>query len=85
MFGGQRAADVVENCSLVLRTRLKVFQWKKLVWQVRARLAISHYRVWRKNPRWLALMFAKEMAALWGTVGSATQLLRGTVGPQLFM
>ena len=85
MFGGQRAADVVENCSLVLRTRLKVFQWKKLVWQVRARLAISHYRVWRKNPRWLALMFAKEMAALWGTVGSAAQLLRGTVGPQLFM
>ena len=69
-----RSSDVVENVKLTLRAHLTTFQWKKFVWMLRMRAAMEEEQMrWRRNPRWLAHMFGKELAWLWGHVGGARQ------------
>ena len=65
------AEDPVENMQLMLRSRLLTFQWKKLVWLQRSKVAFeSHQISWRRNPRWLSQMFGREVAWMWGHLGS---------------
>ena len=69
-----RSSDVVENVKLTLMAHLTTFQWKKFVWMLRMRAAMEEEQMrWRRNPRWLARMFGKELAWLWGHIGGARQ------------
>ena len=38
---------------------------------------------WKRHPRWLAMMFRREAAAIWGHLGAATRTLSGPRGPPL--
>ena len=59
-------------------------KWKQMVWMVRARFALeTEGKRYRRHPRWLSMMFAREVAALWGHLGGATKTLQGPRGPPL--
>ena len=74
---------VYQFCPL-LNERLTVWQWKKFVQMIKAKsLCASIGRPWRRPARWLANMYAAEMAAIWGHLGGATKELRGPRGPPL--
>lgn len=74
--------DIGFNILRSVQSRLLTFQWKKLVWLLRVRSAVhqeSHGRaVWKRNPRWLDLLLAREVAALWGHFGAMRQKLAPT-------
>lgn len=76
--------DAVFNMSWIIHGRLIVHKWKQLVWMVRVKDALAaDGRRFKRHPRWLALMFSREVAALWGHLGTTTKTLAGPRGPPL--
>lgn len=72
------SAEVCLNVVGSARARMVTFLWKKLLWQLRVKEAVERtYQraVWRRNPRWLAMLMGKEVAALWGHLGALRQKL----------
>ena len=68
----------------VLHGRLIAHKWKQFCWMLRIKAAVERDRqIWRRNPRWLAGMFSKEVAAIWGHLGGATRVLSGVRGPPM--
>ena len=61
--------EVAINMVFSMASRMRVFLWKKLLWQLRVKAAVS------RNPRWLALLLSKEVSALWGHYGALRQRL----------
>ena len=83
-LGMTLSGDAVFNMSWVIHGRLIVHKWKQLVWMVRARDALeAEGRRYKRHPRWLAMMFSRETAALWGHLGGAVKTLQGPRGPPL--
>ena len=78
-----RSDDLVENVKLTLAAKLTTFQWKKFVWLLRARAAFGPTQ-WKRNPRWLALMFGTELGWLWGHLGGARRAMHKPEVIQLF-
>ena len=71
-----RSSDVVENTKLTLMAHLTTFQWKKFTWMLRAREAFYLERMrWKRNPKWLANMYGKELAWIWGHIGNARRAI----------
>ena len=81
-FGFLRSHDVVLNTAWEIHGRLVVFKWKQLTWGLR--MLWAHKGRWKRNPRWYASLFGREMAAIWGSTGAARQYLAGLHGPSLF-
>jgi len=83
-LGFTHSQDPVMNMSWVLHSRLIVHKWKQFVWMSRFLQAfVDSRRVWRRNPRWLAQMFAVEVGAIWGHMGNAAKTLSGPRGPPM--
>ena len=83
-LGMTMSGDPVFNMSWVIHGRLIVRKWKQMVWMVRARFALeTEGKRYRRHPRWLSMMFAREVAALWGHLGGAIKTLQGPRGPPL--
>jgi hypothetical protein len=78
----RRSHDPVLSAAWELHGRLVTFKWKQLLWMLRAREALG--RRWRRNPRWLAVMFSREAASIYGHMGASVKYLRGLQGPALF-
>lgn len=74
------SSEVALNMVHSMRSRMVIFLWKKLCWQLRVKEAVrqeSQGRAkWRKNPRWLSEMLGREVAALYGHYGAMCQRLR---------
>ena len=52
---------------------------------MRAREAMwEEGRRWRRNPRWLAVMFSREAASIYGHMGASVKYFRGLQGHVLF-
>ena len=82
ILGFLRSHDPVLNTAWELHGRMVVFKWKQLLWGLRACRAMG--KTWQRNCRWNANMFARELAALWGVFGAATQYVRTDKGPPMF-
>ena len=80
-LGCHSSQDVVVNTAMVLTSRLITFKWKMMVWLVRVRPLMQQYR---RPVRWLANLYANELASIWGHLGRCTQHLRGRDGPPMF-
>jgi hypothetical protein len=73
-WSGEVAINIVES----FRSRMIAYLWKKLLWQMRVRDAVMVTcpgAKWKKNPRWLAMLLGKEVAAQWGHLGALRQRL----------
>ena len=68
------------NIAASTHSRMRTWCWKKFVWMVRVKLAVEKEgdRRWRRNPRWLAQLLGKEVAALWGHFGSMRQRMHSS-------
>ena len=82
IFGFLRSDDLVLNVAWEIHGRMVVFKSKQLTWGLRALWA--HRGKWRRNRRWFANMFGREIASIWGNTGAARQYLSGQHGPGLF-
>ena len=82
---GTRSQDPTENFKQTLTARLATYHWKKFVWLLRAKVAFfaEGMPLRRRPARWLGLMLAKDVSAIWGQLGGATQALRGPRGAEL--
>ena len=81
----RRSHDPVLSTAWELHGRLVTFKWKQFLWMARVREAVwQEGRRWRRNPRWLALMFSREAASIYGHMGASVKCLRGLQGPTLF-
>ena len=70
--------DVVLNVAGCIRARMMAFQWKKMLWQMRVKVAVMvtvKGAQWQRNQRWLAKMFSKEMGFLYGHFGAVRKQL----------
>ncbi|CAE7534115.1 unnamed protein product, partial [Symbiodinium microadriaticum] len=69
------SAEVGLNLAAATRSRMVTFGWKRMLWQLRVKQAIEQEgtKRWKRNPRWLAKLFGKEVAALWGHFGAMRQ------------
>ena len=76
--------DPAVNMMRALESRLLTYQWKKLVWSLRARRAfLQSGLTWRRPARWLGQLQAREAAWIWGHMGSAVRSLRGPLGAEV--
>ena len=84
VLGMTYSHEAASNTKAVLNERLTVWQWKKMVQLVKAKALFEEIgRPWKRPARWLAGMYATEMAAVWGHLGGAVRELRGPRGPPL--
>ncbi|CAE7461836.1 unnamed protein product [Symbiodinium necroappetens] len=69
--------EVGLNTVASVASRMRTYLWKKLLWQIRVKRAIEQDgdRRWKRNPRWLSHLFAKEIGSLWGHFGAMRQKL----------
>lgn len=80
--------DLAFNILASMRSRMRTYLWKKLVWQLRIREAVhqeSRGRAqWKRNTKWLNYLLSYEVAAMWGHFGAMRQRLRSSdfVGPR---
>ena len=68
--------EVPFNMVGAMKSRTVTFMWKKLLWQLRAKEAVTQMipgARWKKNPRWLAMLLGKEVATLFGHYGAMRQ------------
>jgi hypothetical protein len=85
LLGMTKSYDPVFNASWIVHQRMICHKWKALVWMLKVRAAMGLSKMqWRRNPRWLANLYAQELAALWGHVGVCVRSVRGNTGPPLF-
>ena len=84
LLGMTKSYDPVFNASWIVHQRMICHKWKALVWMLKVRAAMGLSKMqWRRNPRWLANLYAQELAKLWGHVG-VWQSDPGNTGPPLF-
>ena len=84
VLGMTYSHEAASNTKRVLHERLTVWQWEKFVQLLKAKSLFTNIgRPWRRPCRWLANMYAAEMAAIWGHIGGATKELRGPRRPPL--
>ena len=74
------SGEVAVNLTCSVASRMRVFLWKKLLWQLRVKRAVevtvgTHGARWKRNPRWLSMLLAREVSALWGHFGAMRQKL----------
>jgi hypothetical protein len=81
ILGFKRSMDAALNVAWELHARLVTFKWKVLLLGLRMRQAIGAR--WRRNTRWQAALLGRELAAIYGTMGAASQYVRGPKGPLL--
>ncbi|CAE7712200.1 RE1 [Symbiodinium sp. CCMP2592] len=57
--------ELAMNTTAAFASRMRTFLWKKLLWQLRAKRAVEAEgdRRWKRSPRWLSHLFAKEIGA----------------------
>lgn len=70
------SSEVALNMVFSLPSRMRVFLWKKLVWQLRVRDAVERTMKgarWKRNPRWLSRLLGREVAAVYGHYGAMRQ------------
>ena len=85
LIGMTKSWDPCMNASWVFHQRMVTHKWKVLVLQLRFREAMeAHGMHWKRHPRWLSGLFATELAAVWGHVGSCVKTIRGPKGPPMF-
>ena len=67
--------EVALNLACSVHSRMRTFLWKKFLWQLRVKAAIEQEsnKRWKRNPRWLAALTGREVAALWGHLGAAPE------------
>ena len=67
--------ELAFNTTASIASRMRTFLWKKLLWQLRVKAAIEKEatKKWKRNPRWLALLYAKEISFLFGHFGAMRQ------------
>ena len=72
LLARQGAVPLWLSFSLGTRSRMVTFGWKRFRWQLRIKAAIEKEgnRRWKRNPRWLAKLLAREVGALWGHMGA---------------
>eukprot|EP00435_Cladocopium_sp_Y103_P050362 s914_g15.t1 len=78
--------EVPFNMVECLRSRMMVFMWKKMFWELRVKQAVEGSvpgARWKKNRRWLAGLLAKEVGSLYGHYGAMRQRLTSPVGIDL--
>ena len=81
----RRSHDPVLSAAWELHGRLVTFKWKQFLWMLRVYEGMwQEGRRWRRNPRWLALMFARETASIYGHLGASVKYLQGLQSPALF-
>ena len=69
--------DPTMNVRAALASRLMVYKWRMFVKMALIRRAHLLERVkFKQNPRWLTRSLGREMAWVWGHVGSAVHYLR---------
>ena len=80
--------DLAFNILGSMRSRLRTYLWKKLVWQRRIKEAVHQESKgkaqWKRNTKWLNYLLSYEVASLWGHFGAMRQRLRSSdfVGPR---
>lgn len=85
LLGMTKSWDPCMNASWVFHQRMITHKWKVLVLQMRFREAMSAENiVWKRHSRWLAGLFATEIAAVWGHFGACVKTIRGPKGPVMF-
>lgn len=78
------SAEVPFNVVGSVKARMIAFMWKKVVWQLRMKNAVETTfpgARWKKNKKWLGMLFGKEVAAMWGHFGAMRQRLHAPIGP----
>ena len=72
--------DLACNVMKTTVSRFRTYLWKKLLWQMRVKMAVQieskGRATWKRNPRWLSLLLSYEVASLWGHFGAMRQRLR---------
>ncbi|CAE7331761.1 unnamed protein product [Symbiodinium microadriaticum] len=70
--------EVAMNLVASTASRMRVYLWKKIVWQARVKAAVEAEgsRRWKRNPRWLAMLLGKEVASLFGHFGAMRQRMQ---------
>jgi len=70
------SSEMAMNMVFSLASRMRVFLWKKLLWQLRVKDAVERTMKgarWKRNPRWLSRLLGKEVAAVYGHYGAMRQ------------
>ena len=85
MLGLTKSWDPPMNCSWITHQRILVHKWKVFLLQLRMRQAMEQSRLpWKRQPAWLARLYATELAAMWGHFGSCVKTLRQPKGAVMF-
>lgn len=68
--------DITFNILGSLKSKMVTFKWKLLLLLMRTKRAVEMDRTlkWKRNPRWIMALHGRQLAALWGHLGSARQL-----------
>ena len=71
--------DLAVNMATSFQSMLFTWKWKEITWMLRIRKATrdefgSRAR-WKRNPRWLMALLAKQIAFMWGHLGSLRQTM----------
>ena len=71
--------DLAVNMAITFQSMLFTWKWKEITWMLRIRKATrdefgSRAR-WKRNPRWLMALLAKQIAFMWGHLGSLRQTM----------
>ncbi|CAE7829188.1 unnamed protein product [Symbiodinium microadriaticum] len=71
------ANEVALNVACSVHSRMRTYLWKKFLWQLRVKAAIEKEtgKRWKKNQRWLGLLFSREIAYFFGHFGAMRQKL----------
>lgn len=83
--GLTKSWDPPMNCSWIIHQRILVHKWKVFLLQLRMKQATEKSRgTWKRQPAWLARLYATELAAVWGHFGSCVKTLRQPKGAIMF-
>ena len=74
--------DLAVNMAITFQSMLFTWKWKEITWMLRIRKATrdefgSRAR-WKRNPRWLMALLAKQIAFMWGHLGSLRQTMNNS-------
>ncbi|CAE6935722.1 FV3-083R, partial [Symbiodinium sp. KB8] len=74
------SSDLALNIAGSLRARMITFAWKRFLWLLRVKEAVTRSFpdvVWKRNRRWVANLLMREVGAAWGHLGA----LKRSLGP----
>lgn len=85
LLGMTKSLDPPMNASWVFHQRVITHKWKTFLLMMRMEEAMVLSRLhWKRNPAWLARLYATELAAMWGHFGSCVKTLRQPKGAIIF-